>query len=80
MLITQKIGQVSLVRCTYDWYNRRSGRKLILCIPPPIARIHLTVDSTTLRVSKAHQFKMKVHLKCKMCQKVLNTFENIPVE
>ena len=79
MLIARKIGQVSLVGCTNDGHNRCSGRKLILCIPPPIARVHLAVDSTTLRVSEAHRFKIEVRLKWEMCQKELDTFENIPV-
>jgi len=80
MLIARKIAQVSLVGCTDDWHNRRSGRELILCISPPIARVHLAVDSTTLRVSEAHRFKIEVHLKWEMCQQELYTFENIPVE
>ena len=37
MLIAWKLGQVSLVGCTNDWHNRRSGRKLILHIPPAVA-------------------------------------------
>jgi hypothetical protein len=80
MLIARKIGQVSLVGCTYDWHNRRSERKLILCIPPPIARVHLAVDSMTLRVSEAHRFKIEVLLNWEMWQQELYTFENIPVE
>ena len=72
MLIARKIGQVNLVRCTHDWHNRHSGRRLILCIPPPIARIHLAVDSTTVRVNEEH-------LKWEMCQNELDTFENISV-
>jgi len=51
MLIAWEIGQVSLVWCTYDWHNRHSGRRLILCIPPPMAGAHLAVDPMTLRVS-----------------------------
>jgi hypothetical protein len=69
-----KIGAVSLVGNTYGWHNHRSGRKLILCIPPPIARVHLTVDSTTLRVSEAHRFQIEVRLKWEMCQPELYTF------
>ena len=80
MMIARKIGQMSLVGCTNDCHNRCPGRKLILCIPPPIALDHLAVDSTTLRVSEAHQFKIEVHLKWEMCQKELDTFETIPVE
>jgi hypothetical protein len=80
MLIARKISQVSLVGCPNDWHNRRSGRTLNLCMPPPIARVHLAVDSTTLRVSEAHWFKIEVRLKWEMCQQELYTFENIPVE
>jgi len=78
MLIAGKIGQVSLVGCTYDWYNRRYCRKLILCIPLPVAGVHLAVYSATFRVCKAHRFIIEVRLKWEMCQKELNTFENIP--
>jgi hypothetical protein len=35
---------------------------LILCIPPPIARVHLIINSMTLRVSEAHRFKIEVRL------------------
>jgi hypothetical protein len=80
MLIARKISQVSLVGCTNDWHNRRSGRTLNLCMPPPIAGVHLAVESTTLRVSKVHWFKTEVRLKWEMCQKELDTFEKIPVE
>ena len=66
MLITQKVCLVSLVGCTNDWLNRRSGRKLILCIPPPIAHVHHTVYSTALRVSEAHLFEIEMCLKRKM--------------
>jgi len=79
MLITRKISQVSLVGCTYHWHNCHSCRNLILCIPLPIARVHLAVDSMTLRVSNAHRFQMEVRLKLKLWQKELDTFENIPV-
>jgi hypothetical protein len=78
MLIARKICQVSLVRCTYDWHIRRSCSKLILCIPPPIAGVDLAVNSMTLGVSEAHQIKLEVRLKWEMCQKELDTFENIP--
>ena len=67
MRVARTIGQVSLVGCTSDWHNRRAGRKLILCISPPIALVHLGVDWTTLRVSKAHRFKIEVCLKWEMC-------------
>ena len=80
MLITRKICQVSLVGCTYDWHNRRSGVQLILCIQPPITCVHLAVDSMTLRVSEAHWYKIEVSLKWEMFQQELDTFENIPVE
>jgi len=79
MLIAQKNGQLSLVGCTYDWHNCRSGRKLILCIPPPIAHVHLAVDSTPVKVSEGHRFEIEVRLKWEMYQKELDTFENIPV-
>jgi len=67
MLIARTIGQVSLVGYTYDGHNCRSGRQLILCIPPRVARVHLTVDSTALRVSKAHRFKIDMCLTWEMC-------------
>jgi len=79
MLVIQKIRQVSLVRCTYDCPNRRSGAKLILSIPWPIAPAHLAEDSATLRVSKAHWYKIEVHLKWDLCQMDLDKFENISV-
>jgi len=37
MLIRLIIGSVNLVGCTNDWYNCHSCRKLIWCIPPPVA-------------------------------------------
>jgi hypothetical protein len=80
MRIARNIGQVSHVGCTYDWHNRRSGRKLILFIPRPIAHVHLAADLTTLGVREAHPFKIEVRLKLVMYQKELNTFEIIPVE
>jgi len=67
MLIAGRICPLSLVGCTNDWHNRRSGRKLIVCIPPPIAYVHLALYSTALRVSEVHRFKIKVCLKWKMC-------------
>jgi hypothetical protein len=79
MLIARKISQVSLVGHTYDWHNRCTCRILILCIPPPITCVHLAVDSTTLRVSEAHRFIIKVRLKWDIWQMDLDTFENIPV-
>jgi len=79
ILIAWKISQVSLVRCTYDWHNRRSGRKLILCIPRLIARIYVSVDSTALIVSDTHRFKIEMRLNWEMYQKELDTFPNIPV-
>jgi len=79
MLIDWEIGQVSLVGCTYDWHNHHSGRKLILCIPLPIARIEFAVDSTALIVSEVHRCIIQVHLKWEMLQNKLGTFENIPV-
>jgi len=80
MLMTRKIGQVSLVQFTHDWHDCRSGRIFILYIQLPIARVHLAVDYMTLRVREAHWFKIKVHLKWKMCQNEADTFGNIPVE
>jgi len=50
-----------------------------LHIPPPIARVYLAVDSMTLGDSEEHWFKIEVRLKWEMCQKELDTFENIPV-
>jgi len=79
MLVAREIGQVGLVRCKNDRHNRRSSRKLILRIPPPIACVHLAVYSATFRVCKAHRFKIEVRLKWEMFQKELYTFENIPV-
>jgi hypothetical protein len=79
VLIAQKIGHVSLVGCTNDWQNRCSGRNWMLCMSPLIARVHLVVDSTPLRFSKAHRFNIEVRLKWEMSQKKLDTFENIPV-
>jgi len=79
MLIAWKIGQVSLVGCPNDWHNRRSGRQVILRIPPPLTGVRLTVYSATFRVCEAHRFKIQVRLKWEMCQQELDTFENIPV-
>ena len=79
MLIARKIGQVSLVGCTYDWHNCRSGRKLSLHIPPPIAGVHLTEYLAIVRVCKVHRLKIEVHMRWEMCQQELDTFENIPV-
>jgi hypothetical protein len=79
LVIAKEIGQVSPVGCTNDWHNCRSSRMLIVCIPPPIAHVHLAVDSTTLKVSEAHWFINEPRLKWAMCQKEPDTFENIPV-
>ena len=79
MLIAQTICQVSLVRCTNDWHNRRCGRKPISHIPQPVAFVDLAVYSVTFRVCVVHWFKFEVGLKWKMCQNELYTFENIPV-
>ena len=79
MLVARKICPVGLDRCTFNWHNCRSGWKLILCIPPPIARGHLAVYAATFRVCKAHILKIEVHLKCEMSQKQLDTFEKIAV-
>jgi hypothetical protein len=48
MLGTRKIGQVDLVRCTNDWHNCRSSRKLVLSMLPPIACVHLAVYMATV--------------------------------
>jgi hypothetical protein len=78
MLIARKICRVRVVGCTNDRHDPPSGRKLMLCIPPPFAMVHLIVDSTNLTVREAHRFKIEVCLKWEMCQKELDTFENIP--
>jgi len=78
MFVVQKIGQLSFVGCTYDWHNHRSGRKMILCITPPIARDPVAVRSTTLRVSEAHQSKIKVSLKWQIYLKELDISEIMP--
>jgi len=79
ILFVRKIGQVSLVGYTYDWYNRRSSRKLILCIPLLVTCVHSAVDSMTLRVGEAHWSKIEVCLKWEMCYEELNRIENITV-
>jgi hypothetical protein len=79
ILITWSIGQVSLVGCKNDWCNRPSCRKLILCIPPSGTGVYLAVYSATFRIFVGHQFKIEMCLKWVMCQKELNTFENISV-
>jgi hypothetical protein len=79
MLVARTLSLVGHVGCTYHWHNRHSGRKSNLCIPPPIARGYLAEVLITLRVSKAHWFKIKVHLKSEICQMELDRFENIPV-
>jgi len=66
MLIAWKIGQVSLDRCTNDWANCHSGRKLIFCSPPPIGSVYRAVDSMSLRDREAHQFEIEVCLKWTM--------------
>jgi hypothetical protein len=50
---------------------------LIMSIAPPIARVHLAVDSTALTVSEAPRFETEVSLKCEMCQKKLDISQNI---
>jgi len=69
MLVARKIGQAGYVGCTNDWHNHRSSRKLHLCIPPPIACVHLAVSSATFRVCKGHQFKTEVRLKSETWQR-----------
>jgi len=56
MLIAWKTGQVSLVRCTNDRHNRRSGRKMILPIAPVVVHVHLGVYSVTFPVCERHRF------------------------
>ena len=80
MLITQKMGQMSLVGCTYDCHKCRSWRTLIMCILPPITCIYLAADSTTLRVSKAPWFRIVVWVKRMMWKEEVYAFGNIPVE
>jgi len=79
MLVARKFGQVGLVGLTNHWHNRRSSRKLMLCIPPQITSVHLAVCSATFQVCKAHPFKIEVSLMWEMCQIELYTFGNIPV-
>ena len=67
MVIARKIEHVSLVICTNDWHNRRSSMKLNWYIPPPIASVHLAVNSTALTISETHQFEIEVLLERKMC-------------
>jgi hypothetical protein len=63
MLLARNHFEVSLVRYTNDWNNRRSGRKLILGIQPPIPRIDPAIYSTTPRVCEMHQLEIEVCLK-----------------
>jgi len=79
MLVARNIGPVSLVRSTKNWHNRRSGRKLILRIPPPTTSGHLAVYLANFRASKTLQFEIEVHLRWGMSQMELDTFQNIPV-
>jgi hypothetical protein len=46
----------------------------MLSIPPPIASVHLTVDSMSLRVSKAHWFNIEVYLQSELRKTDLDTF------
>jgi hypothetical protein len=79
MLVVRRIIQVSPVRCRYDWHNRRSSRKVILFIQPPIARAHLTVYSLTAGVSDEHWFNIKNRLNWEICETKLHPSDNIPV-
>jgi hypothetical protein len=54
-------------------------KRLIWCIPPPIAQVHVAVDSMAVGVSKGHCFNIEVCLKCEMFHKELDTLENFPV-
>ena len=75
----RRIGQVSYVGCTNDWHKRHPGRKPSLRIPPPITHFRLAVYLATVRVCKAHRFKIVVCLKWEMGPHDLYTLENIPI-
>jgi hypothetical protein len=79
MLVTRVIGPVGVVRCTNNCHNCCSSRKLILCISPPIAWVHLAVDLATFRVCLVHSFKINVRLTWEIRQKYLYTCANIYV-
>jgi len=79
MLIVSNIGHVNLVGCPHDWYNCRSGRKVILWISLPVACVYLAVYSATFWVCAACRIKSEVCVKLEMCQTELNSFENTPV-
>jgi hypothetical protein len=79
ILITEKVGHVSLVRCTYDWHNCRSSRKLILCIPPAITHANVTEDLMTITFRKEHLFKIEAYLKWGICQRELDTLDTISI-
>jgi len=79
MLVAWAIGVLCHVGCTDCLPNCRTGRKLILRIPPPVTRIHLAVYWATCQVCEVHQFKIEVCLKWEMCQKELYSFQYIPV-
>jgi hypothetical protein len=79
MMIARKLCQMDLVGSTNDGHSCHSGRNSILCISPLMAQVHLTVDSTTLRVWEAQRFEIEVCLKRKICYEQLDTFENNPV-
>jgi len=76
--LSRIIGQVSLVGSMNDRHNCRSGRKLMFHIPLPVTHVHCAGYLATFRVCKVHRFNNMVCLKWEMCQKWLNTFENIP--
>jgi hypothetical protein len=77
MLVDRTIGAPGLVGCTNNRHRHCSSRELILGILPPIACDHLAVSSATIRVGKAHWFKILVCLRLGICQKERYTFENI---
>jgi len=79
MLIARKIGHVGLGGCTNFGHNRRSGRKLVLCITPLIAGDQPAVYWVICRVCVAHRVKIELRLKWEVCQQELCTFANIPV-
>jgi len=80
MLIAWIIWKVSLIRFVEDWHNHCPGRKLILCILPPIGYIWFAGYSITVLVSEQHRFTIVVFLKWGSCQQELDTFKCIPEE
>lgn len=79
MQISPKIGPLGRCRCTYDWQNCCSSRKLFRSIPPPIANVNNFVDSTTLGVSETQLYIINILQKWEMCYMELVTFEHLPL-